>query len=334
MKILQVGLGGFGGVWLESVVHKHEELQIVGLVDVSKEAFERMKEKLSLDASLYFANVEEAIAALRAKGETPDFILNVTPSKFHREIDLAAIHRGIPIMSEKPLADSMEEAQSIVSEAEAQGVPFAVSQNYRYKDIMLKAKQLLQEGSIGRIENIYVEFFRAPQMTGYRLEMPDVLLIDMAIHHFDLMRYLTGEEPTTVDARSWNPSWSWFKGDANLQARFSFSGGIRAFYTGSWVSRLKETSWDGIWKIEGTEGSLTILDGSLVLQSDKGEEVIEVKDTGLSMRRSLDTFIRSVKERTAPPTSGKDNILSFGMVTNSLRSIRGGAEIRFDDITN
>lgn len=53
MKIVQVGLGGFGGVWLEQVVHPHEQLEIVGLVDVKRAVFDMAKAKLGLADSLY-----------------------------------------------------------------------------------------------------------------------------------------------------------------------------------------------------------------------------------------------------------------------------------------
>src|SRR4051794_5290303 len=104
MKVIQVGLGGFGSVWLEMVISKHEQLEIVGLVDINEQAFQRVKDTLSLSDSLYYPTIDGALKGLEEKGVHPDFILNFTPSKIHKEINLAAFDKGIPVFSEKPLA--------------------------------------------------------------------------------------------------------------------------------------------------------------------------------------------------------------------------------------
>jgi predicted dehydrogenase len=330
MRIVQVGLGGFGGVWLEQVVHPHEDLDVVGLVDVNRELGEAARERLDLSESLLATDLGDLLALLESQGKRPDLVLNVTPSQYHGAINEAAFRHGIPVMSEKPLADTLEEGRAIVARAEQLGVRFAVSQNYRWKRIMTEAKKRLDEGGIGRVENVYVEFFRNPDVEGYRLEMPDVLLVDMAIHHFDLMRYLTGAEPLAVRGESWNPSWSRFKGDANLQANFRFERGIRACYTGSWASPMRETSWDGNWKIEGTRGYMRMEDDRLLIHAAGAEEeTLVLTDDGRSMRRSLDLFLNSLREGRPAPTEGRDNLNSLAMVDRCRLSIREDRTVTF-----
>ena len=81
--------------------------------------------------------------------------------------------------------------------------------------------------------------------------MPFPLLIDMAIHQFDLARDLIGSEPVAVYCNSYNPSWSWFAGDAAAQVQFEFAGGSRFSFSGSWCSPGLETSWNGEWRVSG-----------------------------------------------------------------------------------
>ena len=59
--------------------------------------------------------------------------------------------------------------------------------------------------------------------------MPHPLIIDMSIHHFDLMRFFLGSDAVAISARSWNPPWSWFAGDASAAAQIEF-GNKRASF--------------------------------------------------------------------------------------------------------
>src|SRR5699024_350831 len=90
---------------------------------------------------------------------------------------------------------------------------------------------------------------------GFREEMEHVLLVDMAIHPFDAVRYLLDQDPVSVYCEEFNPSWSWYSGDAAATAVFEFSGGARYVYTGSWCADGLETSWNGTWRANAAGGS-------------------------------------------------------------------------------
>lgn len=326
MKVIQVGLGGFGSVWLENIVSKHPDLEIVGLVDVNQEAFNTAAEKLNLDKDLYFPTMDEALHKLNQV----DLVMNITPSKFHREINIAAFAKGIPVFSEKPLAENIQEAVEVIKISNQKKVPFVISQNYRYKPIIHAAKQFIAEGKIGKIENVYIQFFKDPKFGGFREEMEHPLLIDMAIHHFDLIRFLTEEEPLAGDAKSWNPSWSDFKGDSNVHAFFTMTNNIRAIYTGSWSGKGRETSWDGDWNIEGTKGSMLIEGNKIILKHGEGQEEHSYVEPDHSMKHSLDSFIESLRTGELAPTAATDNIKSFRMVTDCLTSIKEKREVHVE----
>ncbi len=82
------------------------------------------------------------------------------------------------------------------------------------------------------------------------------LLVDMSIHHFDLMRMLLGKEPTRIMAQTWNPSWSNFVDAPTGSALISFAGGAVVTYSGSWVSTAPQTNWAGEWHIECEHGEI------------------------------------------------------------------------------
>ncbi|MEZ4618271.1 MAG: Gfo/Idh/MocA family oxidoreductase [Caldilineaceae bacterium] len=135
------------------------------------------------------------------------------------------------------MADTRQSAQDIVDVANRSGILHMVTQNYRYKPPLQTLKQALESGVCGEIGAVHVEFFKGPHFGGFREEMPYPLIIDMSIHHFDLMRFLLSSDPVALYGRSWNPSWSWFKGDASASVTLNFAGGVIVSYDGSWCSQ-------------------------------------------------------------------------------------------------
>ena len=118
------------------------------------------------------------------------------------------LEAGLPVLSEKPLANTLEAAQEIVRKADETGVLHLVSQNYRYRLPTQTLKRVLDSGQMGQVGALTVNFFKGPRFGGFREEMAYPLIIDMAIHHFDLMRFFLDSDPVSIFGQSWNPAWS------------------------------------------------------------------------------------------------------------------------------
>jgi len=160
--------------------------------------------------------------------------------------------------------------------------------------------------------------------------MEQPLLIDMAIHHFDLMRYFVGKDPVEVFAESYNPYWSWFSGDACLNVIFKFEDDIHINYSGSWVSEGKQTTWGGDWEIYGEKGTLILKDDRIYfIKYDKVKEIKKIKMKREGQKYSLYEFYLAITQGREPEASGKDNLKSISMVFNSLKSIKERKIIKF-----
>ena len=180
-------------------------------------------------------------------------VLNVTVPAAHASVSTTALRHGLPVLCEKPLAETVSSGLSMIAAAELSGQLLMVSQSRRYwRNLSAFRQQIAQLGPIGTVD---CAFFKAPHFGGFREEMPFPLLIDMAIHQFDLARDLIGSEPVAVYCNSYNPGWSWFAGDAAAQVLFEFAGGSRFSFSGSWCSPGLETSWNGAWRVSGQRGS-------------------------------------------------------------------------------
>jgi predicted dehydrogenase len=272
-----------------------------------------------------FATLDEALAAVQADG-----VINITPPQFHRAVSLTALEAGVPVLSEKPLADTLAAAQDIVDAANRTGVLHMVTQNYRYHAPTQTLKQVLARGEFGPVGAVAVEFFRGPHFGGFREEMPYPLIIDMAIHHFDLMRFFLERDPLSVYGRSWNPPWSWFHGDASAAVILEFAGGVTVTYDASWCSQGRPTPWNAHWRFECAEGAIALVEDQVITQRPNAEpeRVETLALPRLGQDYLLHEFYTAVMHGQPPVTTCQDNIKSLGIVFDVVQSFASGSVVR------
>lgn len=324
IRVIQVGVGGMGTVWIQTVQNARD-VSHAALVDVNAEVLAAQAEKCGLDASHCYTNLATAL-----KQESADGLINVTPPQFHEEVCCRALEAGLPVLTEKPLSDSMASARRMVAAAERAGKTLMVAQNYRYQAFAPTLRRLVASGELGTPGQVQVSFAKGPHFGGFREEMDHPLIVDMAIHHFDMLRYFLGADPMAVSGQSWNPSWSWFRGDASTVLHFEFEGNIHASYTGSWCSTGAETSWNADWRIE-CEGGVYVATNDTLYRAPTGQEPQAVPLDPMPLVRQdylLEAFRRAVTEGAVPETTGADNLKSLGMVFGAVEAVSTGQVVR------
>jgi predicted dehydrogenase len=323
LRFLQVGMGGMGNTWLRTV-QETEGAEFSGFVEVNQAIARDQAAKYGFQALPVYASMREALSA-----DGFDAVINVTPPQFHRDVSCAALEAGIPVLSEKPLADTPEAARDIVRTADRTGVLHVVAQNYRYRPVTQTLRQVTASGELGRVGAVTIEFFRGPHFGGFREEMAYPLIVDMSIHHFDLLRFFLGADPVRVQGRSWNPPWSWFKGDASASVTFDFADGTVATYDGSWCSQGRQHSWNGNWRVECERGGITLLDDAIHVYRPNEEPVpvplVEMPRSGQAYL--LDELCAALRGGPTPATTCQDNIKSLGMVFDTVRAFEAGAPV-------
>jgi len=334
MKLIQVGVGGFGSQWLQRISNAPERARHAALVDVSPETLAKAAVEAQVPAGRCFSDLATAIAATRGEA---DAVLVVVPPQHHRAAVVTALEAGLPALCEKPMAGTPEDCAAMVACAQRTGVPFAVSQNYRYRQAMWTAHRLIKEGTLGAIGQVRLDFWLHCDFRGtFRETMAHPLILDMSIHHFDLIRFVTGLDAVSVRAEGWNPPWSQFRGDASAACLFAMSNGARVLYNGSWHARGPHDGWNGSWLIECEHGFLRIhkdrITRHLGPESVKGvpEPGEEVELDALPLRDQdfvLDDFSRAVNEGRRPLTDGEDNLKSIGMVFAAVDSLACGERV-------
>ncbi|MCI2236905.1 Gfo/Idh/MocA family oxidoreductase [Paenibacillus sp. TRM 82003] len=337
-RLIHVGLGGWGGDWERNAIPPVPEVERVAVVDAHEPTLRRAQEALDLPDAACFTSLRAAVDAVRADG-----VLVTAPVQFHVPVALEALDAGLHVLVEKPFAPSVAEARTAVARAEERGLVLQVSQNYRAYPAPRAVRELVAGGAIGDLSVVHVDFRRwandAPVETNRHYAFPHPLLHDMAIHHFDLLRMVTGREAVRVYAKVTDPPWSRFEQEASAVLTIEMAGGLVASYRGSWVSRGPQTAWDGEWALEGERGRITFTgrggegpgDDAVTLSRGGGEpEEVELPALELWGRSAgLRQFHRAVQGGPAPEVTGRSNLGSLAIAEAAARSVESG---RVEDV--
>lgn len=297
VRVLQIGVGIRGSHWAE-YVRDHPDAEGIAFVDTDPASLARARE-IGGESARYFQNLDEAIRTVEA-----DAVLIATPSRFHAEHATRALQAGLAVMVEKPFAETVEDAAAVLRIAEASGRPLLVAENYRYWPAERTVRTLLADGAIGRVDHATLVDRRSmPAHTEgpwlATIEYPQ--LQEIAIHHFDSLRFLLGQRPNAIVTRVWNPPKSDYRHGANTEALIDFED-ARVQYLGTLTSRRFGFS---LW-VEGEDGA------------------IWTNRKYVFLRRGGSRFFRPVRNVAVPPGDGSP--YPKGGTTSLLNALRDAVE--------
>lgn len=189
IKAAVIGVGAMGRQHAR-IYNELDEVELVAVADVDENTARNT-------ARLYKVNWYTDYRAM-LDGENLDVISVAVPTCLHRQVALDVIDRGIHLLVEKPIAGTAEEAQEIIDRATEQGVKLMVGHVERFNPAILELKRRLDRGELGRIFQIH-----ARRLGPFPERVRDVgVVIDLATHDLDVMRYLTGSEVVRIYAET------------------------------------------------------------------------------------------------------------------------------------
>jgi len=331
VRIVQAGVGGFGKEWARQLM-RTPEVTLVGIADPSARAREWAMSELGLSPEACVPTVGEALALGGING-----MVVTTPPPSHPEVSIAALVGGAHVLVEKPLATNLEDARSMVEAADRAERVLMVSQNYRFRRSVRTVQHLVASGQLGALQSVRITFRKDSRElfgTGdFRCELPHPLLTDMSIHHFDLLRAVTGQEVSTTYARSWRVPDSPYRHEPAAIATLTLEDGTPVLYDGNWAPFGEETSWNGHWELLGARGRLVWSGGT----SEAPEETITLQAWGEPERvlplepvafpdqtGTLRAWLDAIVTGAPPETDARDNIRSLAIVLGCVRSVESG----------
>lgn len=308
---------------------------LVALVEPLAEARQRACQELHVGQA--YADYEQALADPRV-----DAVVVATPTKFHREIVVAAAKAGKHILCEKPMATSVPECDAMIAAAEAARVKLQIGFMRRFDAGFVAAKQRVDAGEIGKV--VLVKSLThgptTPKPWMYEIRTSLGPLAEVNSHDIDSLRWFTGSEFEEVyaiggnyrcpDARQQYPD---FYDNVILAARMQ--NGMQGSISGAQGVKY---GYDARCEILGERGLITVgglAANSVVSHTVDGSRAAVVQswmNLFLEAYRAEDEdFVRCILEDRTPRAGGQDGKAAVMVVHAGNRSIAERRAVRVRD---
>lgn len=326
MKVIQIGVGGFGTSWRHAL-STIEDIEIVALVDINRNALKSACEFFNVPEHLCFVNPNSSWTQIEA-----DVVIDSTPQLFHHVNAMQAFASGKNLIVVKPMSDEWETGLIMVKSAERYCKKMVVAQQLRFHPIIMKIREIVQSGALGRIAYVHLDAFFSKKGYSGSYPQPYPLLVQGSIHHFDYLRWVLNQEPSSVWANTWNPPWIENNGLKCAYVCFEMALGTMVCYRSiaTGIENASNTSWLCNWFIEGEDGILTTKENQIYLNGNKidvsWDDGSDLGDLGLPKLNKivLEKFIDYMQNDNEPGISGRNNLNSLEMVFGAINSYQSG----------
>ena len=182
-----IGAGAIGKTHIDRAL-RHADVELVGIADPAPQS-EEFARRVGVP---WFADYGQMLDVARPRG-----VMVATPNVTHARIATDCLERGVPVIVEKPVAHTVEDAQHICDVSRSKDVPALVGHHRRYNPIVRHAKQIIDSGKLGRpVAATVLCTWRKPDEyfnVAWRRQPGGGPVLMNAIHDIDLLRHLFGE---------------------------------------------------------------------------------------------------------------------------------------------
>ena len=322
MKVAVIGVGSMGRNHAR-VYDELPDVELVAVVDSEKSLVAGTAEKYNIRP---YADYREML-----EKEKPQAVSIAVPTAMHEQVGLAVMEAGAHVLMEKPIAATVEEGRRLIEKAHAMKTQLMVGHIVRFNPAIQVLKQKLDAGELGRIYQILCR--RAGPFPD---RIRDVgVIVDLAPHDIDIMRFLVGSNPIRVYAEIEQRIHTEY--EDLLWATLRFADGIIGGLEINWLTptKIRETlvlGERGLFRVDDLTQDLYFFENAQVkdvqwaaLQTIKG--VSEGRMTRFSISRyeplkaELQSFLKSVRDGSPVPVSGEDGLAALRI---SLAMVESG----------
>jgi len=293
VRFVVAGLGWWGRSWT-GVLKIHPAVELIATVDPSMAAQDWNRANLAIG---HFSDLDSAFSETDV-----DAVLVTTPPKLHYPVLLNALEHGKHVLVEKPLAASPDEVPEILRVAEGTNAKVMVAQGYRFMDSAAILRRTLESGKIGDIRAIRI-LFRQYVPDLLKLDHPlyqlkHSILVDMANHHFDLIRFLTRREFSKAIAFEYETPENMFRFPSSAFCLLTLDNGVSVTWDGDWCHNDPRTAWEGEWEFIGSEARMFWRGEQDSKKKNRYRPVITIESSD-GFREKI-AFNESIEDRRAP----------------------------------
>jgi predicted dehydrogenase len=208
-------IGGGPPRWIGKA-HRHAAdltrgLELVAGVFSSREELSRaFARSLGIDTERAYATYQEMAQAEQRRRQSNerdalDFVVVVTPNPLHFDVSRTFLEAGFPVLSDKPLTETLADAEKLVELVQQTRLPFGLTHNYTGYAMVKEGRELIRTGKLGQLRKVMVSYEqgRLPKQ-GVNSANPPRLssLVDVGTHAEHLMRYISVEASAALNKRN------------------------------------------------------------------------------------------------------------------------------------
>lgn len=323
IKVAVIGVGSMGKNHVR-VYRDLPEAQLVAVSDTNKEKAIQCAGRYGVRA---YGDYHEMLEV-----EQPEAVSIATPTALHEEAALVALEAGSHILIEKPITATLESGRRVIERARVLGLQLMIGHIARFNPAIQALQHRLQNGELGRIFQITCR-----RVGPFPARIRDVgVVVDLAPHDLDIMRFLTGMDPLRVFAETEQRIHT--DHEDLILGLLSFPDGITGALEINWLTptKIREVlvlGERGLFRVDDLTQDLYFYENAQVdggfwtaLQTLKG--VSEGRMTRFALQRyeplkaELQAFLRAVEEGTPVPVSGEDGLKALRLALALVESGR------------
>jgi predicted dehydrogenase len=324
MRVAVIGVGSMGFNHLR-VYSELEGVQLAGVSDVSPERLKAIADRFAVSTYSDYRELFEK--------EKPEAVSITVPTSDHEEVATFALKAGAHILVEKPIAATVDEGKRIIALAKETKRQLMIGHIIRFNPAIQSLKNRLDNGDLGRIFQIFCR-----RAGPFPARIRDVgVVIDLAPHDVDIMRFLTGLNPIRVYAETEQHIHT--NHEDLLFGLLRFPGGLTAALELNWLTpkKIRETlvlGEKGLFYVDDLLQDLFFYEnaqasGELWSPLNTLRGVSEGPMTRFELQKQeplkaeLKAFLQAIESGTPVPVSGEDGLealrLSLALVESGLK---------------
>jgi len=240
-----------------------------------------------------------------------DAVSIAVPTSLHKSVALEFLSAGIHCLVEKPIASTLEEAQALIDAARHNSVKLMVGHIERFNPAVLKLKEIIEEGVLGKVIIISTR-----RVGPFQPRIRDVgIIIDSATHDIDVVRFLTGREPVNIYSKAGRIRHPSREDHALIMLDF---GDAAAAIEVNWFTPYKERKL----VVTGTEAIcyLGYISQKLWVNTTQSQYPVEVK-AAEPLKTELAHFLHCIHNDTEPLVNGHEGLENLKVAIQACEKV-------------
>ncbi len=213
LAVIGGGTGSFIGAMHRQSARRDDRYQIVtGIFSSDPAKSKKDASELGFESDRIYSSVKELYEKESSRKDGIDAVAIMTPNDSHFDYSMWALERGIDVICDKPMTNTLEEAEALHKKVQETGLVFCLTHNYTGYPMVRQAKAMVEAGELGTIRLVQVEYVQGGKAdenkvfpAGYwkfdpARGGPSLVMGDIGSHAHNLTRFITGLEVDEVSA--------------------------------------------------------------------------------------------------------------------------------------